>query len=435
MAKKMTGFIFTVIFSAIFLAHGCFSAVPAVIWNENSSLDLTSTANSVDMETFQGDYLEKLSENPEQNLLIFLQDQLSLDDITQHADVYNQQSSGGIFDNLKTLMDAGNGFHLPSVSSPVDAVQKWKELLTRSVIELSEEPYTLTGKPLSENGGNIVIVQLPGTGIGENRAESLKRIDDIMGSLSGEMRILGKPYAALYTGRDPQKSPTERLYLGRHLLASGGATGYHLYNVSGCVLFYASSMQFSIKSHSQPPWTLPTNLKTDGSTCGNGSAVFKLQLPAAQPDGLTEFSITFNFATEKGWWVTTNDTQVSYNLGQQTKDAFLDATFISAPLLSSYHCTDAPALKEEGASNSSEGNDQATLIIKDLQLQAIEIKNQFGAPNDCVGFFTIGIWSGLVTTLLLVIVLSFGLVMLANINTMDRFDDPKGKTITVNVSE
>lgn len=42
---------------------------------------------------------------------------------------------------------------------------------------------------------------------------------------------------------------------------------------------------------------------------------------------------------------------------------------------------------------------------------------------------------GLVITLILVLILYFGVSMLAGLTVMDQFDDPKGKTITVNVSE
>ncbi|KAA0198193.1 hypothetical protein HAZT_HAZT004096 [Hyalella azteca] len=60
-----------------------------------------------------------------------------------------------------------------------------------------------------------------------------------------------------------------------------------------------------------------------------------------------------------------------------------------------------------------------------------QITGKFSPTWDCVGFFTIGIWSGLLASLLAVFILAVGLGMLANIKTMDRFDDPKGKTIFV----
>lgn len=61
--------------------------------------------------------------------------------------------------------------------------------------------------------------------------------------------------------------------------------------------------------------------------------------------------------------------------------------------------------------------------------------NQFGRANDCVGFFSIGALAGLTVALVLTLVLAFGLALIMNISTMDRFDDPKGKTISVTASE
>uniref|UniRef100_A0A8W8M5H9 V-type proton ATPase subunit S1/VOA1 transmembrane domain-containing protein n=2 Tax=Magallana gigas TaxID=29159 RepID=A0A8W8M5H9_MAGGI len=54
---------------------------------------------------------------------------------------------------------------------------------------------------------------------------------------------------------------------------------------------------------------------------------------------------------------------------------------------------------------------------------------------DCVPFFSEVIWMGLIATLAFVLILLFGFSMLASVTTQDRFDDPKGKTITVNVNE
>lgn len=61
--------------------------------------------------------------------------------------------------------------------------------------------------------------------------------------------------------------------------------------------------------------------------------------------------------------------------------------------------------------------------------------NQFSDAYDCVGFTTIPIWSGLFVTLILSIIMTMGLTMIMDIKTMDRFDDPKGKTIIINASE
>ncbi|CAD7077033.1 unnamed protein product [Hermetia illucens] len=61
--------------------------------------------------------------------------------------------------------------------------------------------------------------------------------------------------------------------------------------------------------------------------------------------------------------------------------------------------------------------------------------NKFNDPYNCVGFTSIPIWSGLLVTVILLAIMSIGVTWLMDIRTMDRFDDPKGKTITVNTAE
>jgi V-type H+-transporting ATPase S1 subunit len=62
-------------------------------------------------------------------------------------------------------------------------------------------------------------------------------------------------------------------------------------------------------------------------------------------------------------------------------------------------------------------------------------ERRFGAAYDCIYFFTIPIWSALFVVTVFSIIMIVGLVMIMDIKTMDMFDDPKGKTITINTSE
>jgi len=75
-------------------------------------------------------------------------------------------------------------------------------------------------------------------------------------------------------------------------------------------------------------------------------------------------------------------------------------------------------------------------ILCGVQIQAFSVSNnQFGYYNDCTGFFTIPIWMGVITMLSMLAIVLLGISMLLSITTMDRYDDPKGKTITVNVTD
>ena len=71
-----------------------------------------------------------------------------------------------------------------------------------------------------------------------------------------------------------------------------------------------------------------------------------------------------------------------------------------------------------------------------FQIQAFGIaNNRFGHYNDCVGFFTVAAWMGVVTMLVMLAIVLLGVSMLLTINTMDRYDDPKGKTITITATD
>lgn len=80
-----------------------------------------------------------------------------------------------------------------------------------------------------------------------------------------------------------------------------------------------------------------------------------------------------------------------------------------------------------------------TLSWSSLQLQApfnAKVKDGFvfGDSWDCVGFVTPGILMGLFVLVILLVIVFLGLCWMMDIKTMDRFDDPKGKTITINAS-
>jgi len=101
---------------------------------------------------------------------------------------------------------------------------------------------------------------------------------------------------------------------------------------------------------------------------------------------------------------------------------------IWVPMGFSYTCQDGSFYH-----SNITGDSRVTLQLNNFQLQAF-VSNKtvkFGDPMDCVGFFTIPIWMSIFVTILLLAILGFGVQMVMSINTMDRFDDPKGKTIAV----
>lgn len=61
--------------------------------------------------------------------------------------------------------------------------------------------------------------------------------------------------------------------------------------------------------------------------------------------------------------------------------------------------------------------------------------SKFSDPQEQDSFFTPPILAGLFVTALMLFIVTWGITMIMDIKTMDRFDDPKGKTISINVAE
>lgn len=142
-------------------------------------------------------------------------------------------------------------------------------------------------------------------------------------------------------------------------------------------------------------------------------------------------SITFSIIREDGYFF-------MYNL------KYGDITFtteeIYAPVGFSYFCGNSTFSGKDKNSKESKGTGVAYRLKWDsLQFQAFspsEVKkDDFLDAWYCDGFFTPGILMSLLIIIFLMGVTFTGIAWLMDIKTMDRFDDPKGKTITINTSE
>lgn len=106
---------------------------------------------------------------------------------------------------------------------------------------------------------------------------------------------------------------------------------------------------------------------------------------------------------------------------------------VEAPIGTAYCCGDAGVFMPIG---SPSGNVQLAVSFPGLELQVFDVNEpRFGPSWYCGGIWTIGLWIGLLTSLGFAIICAWGFSMLGSIQTMDRFDDPKGKPIHVPTSE
>lgn len=115
-------------------------------------------------------------------------------------------------------------------------------------------------------------------------------------------------------------------------------------------------------------------------------------------------------------------------------EIYLQQTQVAALSNFSYHCTPALTFLDNKG------------LSLELHWNGLQIEPYFGEDTthvfegfsdswDCVGFTSAGIWGGLFVTLLFLIILSIGFSWMMDIRTMDRFDDPKGKTIIISATD
>ncbi|XP_003375795.1 vacuolar ATP synthase subunit S1 [Trichinella spiralis] len=55
--------------------------------------------------------------------------------------------------------------------------------------------------------------------------------------------------------------------------------------------------------------------------------------------------------------------------------------------------------------------------------------------DDCTPFFTAEVWMSLISVFVIFAITIFGVSMISSLKTMDRFDDPKGKSLVINFKE
>jgi len=160
---------------------------------------------------------------------------------------------------------------------------------------------------------------------------------------------------------------------------------------------------------------------------------------------LTELKLTFNITYRRafGWWelselavVATGDFVEKGNFSQTFNGSVMRSMAIGASKNFSYACGQPPTIYY---SMDEKKTTVYGLKFKNLQIQPFEWRKSAGNftndVDDCVPFFSIGIWMFLIVAAVLLLVIFFGIGMISSLKTMDRFDDPKGKPLVISAKE
>ncbi|XP_078677400.1 V-type proton ATPase subunit S1-like [Branchiostoma floridae x Branchiostoma belcheri] len=459
---KLTVRMILSVFLVFLASRAAAEQVPTIMWSSQSYLhDLPPARAGHSLSPFdlQHDYLDTILAKHPQLIVLFIQDKLSLDDFSQYGDVYNGNSNGGLFSNLKSSMDHASSSLVLASELPASPGLHGNQVATYlegrvdgSVIpvELSLTEIRTDGKKLPLDKNCLIRVQLPPAE--GSIEESLRRNNDIIGSV---IKSLPKEidFTILLTANRPSKVSVvlpshDSLSSGRHLLADGDAiddstfTFINATKDSSCAVYlYATDVSFLVaKLDESTPFEDTVNLTgvvptSQTVTCANGTV--ELALKYSDVGNLKNLDMIIPFDVNKRQWSLGNITlQYNYQSDQQTVRGsdMLVPKFTATPRKMSFHCDKPNKFKE--LSTDKDNNTKGVITFQGLQVQPVDISNgAFSDANECVGFFTAPIWMGLLTSIILTLVLAFGMMMIMSLKTMDRFDDPKGKTITVNVAD
>lgn len=422
------------IFSVLLISAGSHFAnggdVPALIWSPTRSMaDLPQViaGKKIDASSFHSKYLVPLAKGS-RAFIVFLQDKFGLDYLSRYADIYSKDSSGGAFKNVKHFMEDQFSTNLPSVLEPMSAIDSLKKTFHNDLVEI-HEPSKLATMEIKTDKPQLVLVHLPDLAGKKNEEAAIKNNDDLIAKMLEELKNRKVDYAAVLTGEQAPPEEKDSNYLGRHLLQvepkanNTNLTGIYL-DFPNCPL-YAEKFQVDIKSGANVTTYNMVTVISKSSNCVNNTAAMSFSLQSENKTLTANFSLNFNMSRRSHWNL--QSFNIDYTLKGDTASAVLDVSDINAPNDFSYHCTQQPLLK-----SNLTGPSAVVVRLENFQVQPFNAVNgTFSASWDCTGFFTIGIWMGLFSTLILALIIAFGLFMIMDIKTMDRFDDPKGKAFTV----
>ncbi|XP_075218977.1 V-type proton ATPase subunit S1-like [Lycorma delicatula] len=403
--------------------------VPVIIWGSgltDSKDDAFSSLARVSTDDFFSHFLKKihkLSEKP--TVVLFIEETFSLEDFS----LQNGQDSS--FPLLKRIVGESNLEFLPSVENPVSAF---------SGSELKSYGFNIaeiTGDEIKSNSGQniIYLVNLEDADSKEDRPHMLNRHDQRIANLYDALKKY-KNVIYILTGRFASWTGSEEILRVRRQAndsspnanTSAPTTKPALARASsGIVLEAENSMIYSKKppilkiGGVQTPLTSPTDVFADTREKLQ-KAIFTFNVAE-----LGKVNLRFQFENISNYYwglsVIVLELQNSHEIKLLTTKQHISAQYDY-----SFH-TSTPVVFSNGSTS---------LTFSDLQVQPwkmSEFNKRFGEAEDDTVFFTPPIWTGLIVSGLISVILLWALGMIMDIHTMDQFDDPKGKTITVNVTD
>ncbi|NP_001088258.1 ATPase, H+ transporting, lysosomal accessory protein 1, gene 1 S homeolog [Xenopus laevis] len=397
--------------------------------------------------------LDPADEAEPKTVILFLQETLSVEDFTYYSSL---SGSEGTLHNVKVLMDS-------SPSSLVLPAVNWKTIhhlpgyiknqRNWNIIKVNN--ISISSVALEKAKSNLIIVKLQPVPRSSKMAaaKAFSENDKLIGKLTKDLIKRDIVFTGIYTGMKPPKvlqTFEVTAKIGRQLQSLDTTVQYPPLNVtngtdSTCVLIYAqkilitanNSLVFDLTNMTFEAKTANTSL----SSCSESNTTLSL-LYSSPGNGIGSLEVRFVMTNQfypgsARHWFKLESVQIIPD-GDESRTAVFNTTYASVPAEYSYHCQQIGSSSLYGEqlirSNSQAG--RWDIFISEFQIQGFNIKNNlFSYASDCTSFFTPAIWMGLVSSIVLLWILSYGIFMIMQLTTNDKFDDPKGQPLSVPQTE
>lgn len=410
------------LFSVCFISVHSYEYVPVYMWETSKNYSPLPALGRINEEFFRDILLDKL--NKDKVVVVFLEENLSPEDFNTF-----DAAGNNVFYSLSHIKSSAQVNYYPFVEAPLKAVESLPG------IKVSKVEVTADGLPKGTKiePGQVLIVDLNDAKENEARSQMLSRHDTLMTSIYKSIVAEHKNVISLYTAiHSSWLVPSELEGSGRkarHLMADTTASAITgtIINVTTNLMYISGPIIFSAQKINNPAQTWEIK-GCEGFDVVNYTKLTCTSNTTAKPE------IDVYFKSSLGYWLITNIEVKNYGVADDV--ANFKVRELYAPYGFSYHCNNSQFTADVFEQTKIVATYK--ISIPGLQVESYlntSVPQGFSEAYDCVGFTTAPIWSGLFVTFLLALIMTFGLCMIMDIKTMDRFDDPKGKTISINASE
>ncbi|XP_022818893.1 uncharacterized protein LOC111351287 [Spodoptera litura] len=379
------------------------SKVPVFMWGDS----IKSSVKANPLTTYSSEEFAAAVEQvivPGTLTLVFIEPRLSVEDFSQ-KNSNGETSFPYLHDNIDEAV------YLPNVKNAVKALNRTAGDSAANIYVTEESSDILGLNKL--HGGNFIFIHLNDARDGESREDMLRRHDDFMHSTMGDMpeelNTIG-----IYTANYPSWTIPASKSRPRRAVEENAAKS-RMYTVDGLRMI-TKTVKVISGNDSRTLGDLTNHSSELNTTYVNATFIF---------DNTT---LLLNFNAKGGYWFF--DTVV-LTIGDLTDVLYPDEE-VFALVDFSYRCAQHVSFSSRNETKTY------TVDFEDLKVQPFFDSNttqEFGDSFNCVGFFSAPIWAGLFVVFILLSITFYGIMMMMDIRTMDRFDDPKGKTITINAAE